>query len=396
MLCFLLLILLLILLLFVSALFFFYHLFVVAFTVAFLFLTYPGVWVNVLFVFVFFFTFCFLFCFFYIAFVTRCSYCSRTRVCLSAVCVWCVRALTCVCVFVCHEFARECFVCFRFFCFLFLFWFLFSFCFRSALLLLLARLAPSVCGVCVRACGHECVSDRFDCFCFFCFCFGFWFSFFFCFFRFAFVVARCSYYSRARVCLNAVCVWCVCACVPQACMCHDVWVSESFDCFFFFLFLFRFLVFIFVFILLFAFCFVVVRYSYYSHARVYLSAVCVWCVRACVMNARVTVLFVSVFSFLVFCFWFDILVMSLCCVVAFYVVLYCVCGTVLLPSYVVGDAWCVVCSSRARDVFLMCSCSWYGRGVFVMWWPCLWCTRDWCVCGVLVPLVLMILQSWYL
>ena len=64
--------------------------------------------------------------------------------------------------------------------------------------------------------------------------------------------------------------------------------------------------------------------------------------------------------------------MSLCCVVAFYVVLYCVCGTVLLPSYVVGDAWCVVCSSRARDVF-------FNVLVLVVW--------AWCVCDVMAVLV---------
>ena len=111
-------------------------------------------WVFCLFLFFVFvlvygFWFLFLFCFFRFDFVVaRCSYYSRTCVCLSAACLRaCVRACVRACqACVCHEWVSACSICSIFF--------------------------------------------------------GFWFLFLFiCFFRVDFVVARCSYVLLARSCL---------------------------------------------------------------------------------------------------------------------------------------------------------------------------------------------------
>ena len=104
-----------------------------------------------------------LFCFHSVA---RWSYyCSRART---------VRVRFCKCASVCHEWARECFVCLYFYFFSFFFIVLFSQ--RSALLVLLLTLSCCKSAFCKCVCVcHELARECFVCFCFLFYSFLFYF-----------------------------------------------------------------------------------------------------------------------------------------------------------------------------------------------------------------------------
>ena len=222
------------------------------------------------------------------------------------------------------------------------------------------------------------------------FCFVFCFLFLCCLFRFAFV-AHCSYYSsRVCVCLSSVWVWYVCASGVRV-----SWMCEWVFC----LFLFFVFVLVYGFWFLFLFCFfrfdfVVARCSYYSRTCVCLSAACLRaCVRACVSGVRVSWMSQCMF-YLFYFFWFLIFIFV-------YLLLSCwfrssalLLRTARAIVSALAQSLCVVCacvhhecgmcawlfclflifrfcfwfcfdSVFCRDEFVLCS--WYGRGVFVVW-----------------------------